>query len=367
MLGAALGFVMPWKAVPIAITFCFLAGTGLATRALARQALSEGPATLAGCAALFSGYACSRPTSAPTFGELTGGFWIPFCCCSSSATATRKRSALRRAFDGSRRTLALVLAGAWLSNPPLGVMASYLLAAVALTSPCSGVLGSVVARRRRRCSRLGLSRVLPCPRRRRTALGPHSPGHRRSRHGREQLALRAATPIRSRTARPRIAGSVSAIAATMLGLAISASLVRWARPRFRGSARWWIPLALIPACAFCFCNSLSRSAVEHSTQAAFPAIPLALARGARSPHGHLFCRPLSGRQDVQLRIVAIASLRDVFLSITARYYVRLPQYCDEEDEVTGMLSVCRAGTGFQGTDEYAPPGADNSLMRHRPA
>ena len=39
----------------------------------------------------------------------------------------------RRAFDGSAVLLALVVAGAWLSNAPLGVMASYLLAAVALT------------------------------------------------------------------------------------------------------------------------------------------------------------------------------------------------------------------------------------------
>ena len=55
MLGAALGLVLPWPLVPIALTFLLLAATGLATRALARQALSDAPATLAGCAALFSG------------------------------------------------------------------------------------------------------------------------------------------------------------------------------------------------------------------------------------------------------------------------------------------------------------------------
>ncbi len=40
----------------------------------------------------------------------------------------------KRAFDGSTALLALVVAGAWLSNAPLGVMASYLLAAVALAA-----------------------------------------------------------------------------------------------------------------------------------------------------------------------------------------------------------------------------------------
>ena len=54
-----------------------LAATGLATRALARQAFADGAATLAGCAALFSGYALFTAYERSAFGELTGGFWIP--------------------------------------------------------------------------------------------------------------------------------------------------------------------------------------------------------------------------------------------------------------------------------------------------
>ena len=65
MMGAALGAFLPWTWVPIALTFLLLAGTGLATRALAREALSEDAATLAGCAALFSGYRSSPRTNAP--------------------------------------------------------------------------------------------------------------------------------------------------------------------------------------------------------------------------------------------------------------------------------------------------------------
>jgi hypothetical protein len=77
MLGAALGMVMPWQFVPVALTFLLLAGTGLGTRALARQALDDGAATLAGCAALFSGYALFCAYERAAFGELAGGFWIP--------------------------------------------------------------------------------------------------------------------------------------------------------------------------------------------------------------------------------------------------------------------------------------------------
>src|SRR3569833_2059356 len=57
MLGAAFGAIFPWKGVQLAILCSFLALTGLASRALAREfGLSDGPATLAGCAALFCGY-----------------------------------------------------------------------------------------------------------------------------------------------------------------------------------------------------------------------------------------------------------------------------------------------------------------------
>jgi uncharacterized membrane protein len=57
MLGAALSLVLPWNLAPIALTFLILLGTGLAVRALALEALDDAPATLAGCAAIFSGFA----------------------------------------------------------------------------------------------------------------------------------------------------------------------------------------------------------------------------------------------------------------------------------------------------------------------
>jgi hypothetical protein len=77
MLGAALGSVLPWTLVPMALTFLLLAGTGLAARALAREALGEGAATLAGCVALFSGYALFTAYERSAFAELAGGIWIP--------------------------------------------------------------------------------------------------------------------------------------------------------------------------------------------------------------------------------------------------------------------------------------------------
>ena len=138
MLGAALGILLPWQFVPIALTFLLLAATGLATRTLAREALSDGAATLAGCAAIFSGYALFCAYERSAFGELTGGFWIPLLLLFALRERRLGGSAVQRALDGSAVPLALVVAGAWLSNAPVGVMACYLLAAVALTAALLG-------------------------------------------------------------------------------------------------------------------------------------------------------------------------------------------------------------------------------------
>ena len=62
------------------------------------------------------------------------------------------------------------------------------------------------------------------------------------------------------------------------------------------------------------------------------------------------------------RVAVIATSVAVFLSITAVTTLVFHQSCDEEDKVDGMLSAYRSGQGFLGTDEYAPPGADDSLM-----
>jgi uncharacterized membrane protein len=134
MLGAALGWVLPWTPVSIVLTFLLLAATGLATRALGRSLLPDGAATLAGCAALFSGYELYNIYKRADFAELTGGFWIPLLLLYLLRDRNPSASLIRRALDGSALPLALVVAGCWLSNAPLGVMGCYLLAAVALAA-----------------------------------------------------------------------------------------------------------------------------------------------------------------------------------------------------------------------------------------
>ena len=133
MLGAALGLMLPWAWVPVAMVFLFLAGTGFAVRGLAREALDDAPATLAGCAALFSGFALFTAYERTAFAELTGSFWIPLLLVFALRARNCDRG-LWRALDGSTMPLALVVAGCWLSDGPVGVMGCYLLAGVAVTA-----------------------------------------------------------------------------------------------------------------------------------------------------------------------------------------------------------------------------------------
>jgi len=70
MMGAALGAVLPWTLVPVVLTYLLLAGTGLAVRALGREVLEDGAATLAGCVA-----------SGRRLRSWLAGCGFRWCCC----------------------------------------------------------------------------------------------------------------------------------------------------------------------------------------------------------------------------------------------------------------------------------------------
>ena len=132
MLGAALGWWLPWAYVPTAMDFLFLGLTGLATRGLARLFLSEAGATLAGATAIFSGYGLYEIYFHGDFALLTGGFWIPLLLLLVLRGRSASPSLPGRVLDNGTLPLALVIAGSWLCNAPLGLMACYLAATLAL-------------------------------------------------------------------------------------------------------------------------------------------------------------------------------------------------------------------------------------------
>jgi hypothetical protein len=133
MLGGLLGLALPWTWVPVAMMFLLLAGTGFATRALARRLLPETAATMAGVAAVLSLYPLFTAYDRAAFGELAGGMWVPLVLLFAMEDRRPEVGVWRRAMDRAA-PLALAVAACWLSDAPAGVMAVYLLVAVALAS-----------------------------------------------------------------------------------------------------------------------------------------------------------------------------------------------------------------------------------------
>jgi hypothetical protein len=124
---------------------------------------------------------------------------------------------------------------------------------------------------------------------------------------------------------------------------------------------WWISLALIPAAVLLLQLPISLPLWNILPKLRFLQFPWRWLVVVEAPLGIFFAAAIWHARRLP-RIIAIGVSCALFLSITAVTLFLFHQDCDSEDSVRGMLAVYRSGQGFEGTDEYAPPGADNSLM-----
>jgi hypothetical protein len=361
MLGAALGAVLPWTLVAPAMVFLLLAGTGLATRALARQALQNAAATLAGCIAIFSGYTLYTVYERSALAELAGGIWMPLIVLLMLRRGVDARG-LRRVVDGSAILLAVAVAGAWLSNAPVGVMSCYLLAAVALVV---AVLDRswVPVMRAAAGAALGLSLaafyLVPAAVEQRWVdirQAVDDPGERIQNsflfghHADPRLALHDLELHR-----------VSWIAVAMLALALGGLLICAARKRLPGERRWWVAVAVIPATVLVLMLPVSLPVWKALPKLQFLQFPWRWLVAVEAPLGIFVAAAALGANRLK-RWTAMVGFAAAFLCLTMVADRVFFQICDQYDAVPGMLQDYGDGGGFQGTDEYAPVGADNSLV-----
>jgi hypothetical protein len=365
MLGAALGLALPWQLVPVALTFLLLAATGLATRALARQALDDGAATLAGCAALFSGYALFTAYERSAFGELAGGFWLPLVLLYLLRERGVASSVWRRALDGSTAPLALAVAGCWLSNLPLGVMGCYLLAAAALAAAWLGrswtpalraAVGAAVG------TALAGTFLLPAAWEQRWVAVQQATDDPAetienswlfARHADRALALHDVELRR-----------VSLIAVSMIAVALIGLLICWGRGKLASPRRWWVLLALIPAAILFLQLPISLALWNLLPKLRFLQFPWRWLVALEGPMAIFFAAAVwpSAPARRWIRIAVAAVCAALFVATTAFTARSFFQVCDDEDNVLAMQEVYRGGAGFEGLSEYAPPRADNSLV-----
>jgi hypothetical protein len=370
ILGAALGAILPWRLVPGVMTFLLLAASGLATRALARRAFSEGPSTLAGCVAIFSGYTLFTAYERSAFAEMTGGFWVPllllFLLRDQGPGAANGNNltvgARRPILDVSVIALTLIVAGAWLSNAPLGVMTGYLLAAVALTLALLA-RSWIPAIRAAFAALLGTGLaafyLVPAAWEQRWVdirQAVDDPGYMIenswlfARHADPRLELHDVELLR-----------VSAIGASMIAVALGGLLVSWLRRALPPNRRWWIPLALIPAVVLFLQLPPSLPIWNLLPKMRFLQFPWRWLVVVEAPMA-LFFSAAVWFPKRWIRALVLTACATLCLAATAVSMISFFQVCDEDDAVSAMVAHYRAGTGFEGSDEYAPPGADNSQV-----
>jgi hypothetical protein len=364
MLGAALGLVLPWQAVPIVLTFLLLAATGLATRALALRGLADGSATLAGCAALSSGYALFTAYERSAFGEMAG-FWIPLLLLLALREGNSAGTVWRRAFDGSAAMLAVVIAGAWLSNAPLGVMASYLLAGIALALAVlqrswAPILRGTVA------AALGIALAA-------FYLVPAAWEQRwvDIRQATDDPGLKIENSfLFGHPADPQLElhnlelTRVSLIVIGMVGIALVGLLVAWRRKTLPANRRWWIPLALIPIAVLILQLPISLPLWNFLPKLRFLQFPWRWLVVLEAPMAVFFAAAVWPRTASPrwVRIAVSTACAALFLASTAIASIYFFQPCDDEDAVAPMVKVYGSGAGFEGVYEYAPIGADNGVV-----
>jgi len=391
MLGAALGAILPWNLAPLALTFIILAATGLAARALALEALDDVPAILAGCVSIFSGFTLFTAYERCAFPEFAGGFWLPLIILfvlrdrpdqsvilsegrdSDRSRRTHFSRVHRRAFSGPTVPLAIALAGAWLSNLPLGVIAGYLLAGTALlwaivNKSWAPLLRAAVAT----VLGLGLAAIywVPATVQRHwvdISQSTQDPGYNFEN---SWLFAHHADPLLAM--HDVVLRQVSWIAVSMIAVALIAVLVCY----FRGSLlkpeknRCWIPLAAIPVVVLFLLFPISRPIWHTLPQMPFLQYPWRMLEAVEAPMSIFFVAAtwptnLNARPSSRVRLarsLILAACAALFIAATVYAGTTYFQICYPEDTVASSLVDYRTGVGFEGLYEYEPPNGDLSIV-----
>lgn len=353
MLGAVLGLVLPWAAVPAVWILLVLTGCAFSMYLLARQWMTRDAAAIAASVYILNPYVLFVVYERAAFAELMAGIWMPLLFL----------YALRRA--PSLAALTLVIATVWLTNAPAAVMACYTLAVISLVAAIAERAWWPVLRAAAAVSiGIGLSAfyLVPAALERAWVVIDRAivPGMRV-----EDSFLFGHT---GEAFHDRVLDKASWIAVAML-IMVAAAIVAGFRQR-RGEEqqkrrlRW--PLLTLSGLILILLVGVSEPVWKHAPELKFLQFPwrwllvlglvLALLVGAA----------LRGvfRDAPSPRAITVRSawvlLIGVLMAFGANHICRQP--CDEEDNVAAQAVTFQEG-GFEGTDEYTTRDADNGAIQ----
>lgn len=369
MLGALLGYLLPWTLVPTALVFLILTATGFAVRAMLRGLadsltgswVSGGKATLAGVIAAVTPYGLFTAYERTAFGELAAAAWIPLLLLFAWRVPDGSIS-LPRGVDRSALWLALIVAATWFTNAPSGVMACYLLAYAALSA-------ALLRREWWPIVRAGIAvpvglGVAAC------YLMPAAVEQKWIEIGRAvDVGMRVEDSwLFARHAAPdlelhdQVLRTASVLVVLTVTLACLGFLIAWLRRRLPTDARpVWLPLAGLVPLIFLLQFPFSAPLWEWLPKLAFLQFPWRWLMVLDLPFA-VFLAVATPWKSVRRRLGSAAGWAVVLVLFTALGTLFFFQYCDDEDDVGNQNAVFQASSGVDGTDEYAALGSDNSLI-----
>jgi len=375
MLGALLGMILPWAAVPIVYTWLALTAAGFGMVVLARRFAGSPVALLAAMIYMANPYMMFTAYERTAYAELLAAAWIPLLLAAALRTRPRVPG------------IALPVALLWLTNAPAAVMGCYALAVVAAirvlfawrsrdgeTWKLAGTFAAGVA------LGLGLAAfyVVPAAYERRwveIAMATLS-GMRIEDNFLFHRTADAAHDEVLRTASWIAVGLVS-VATVLLAWGL------WKRKLFAPSrnasptpglqetfakhnnpALWvpLVPLAVLAVAITVLLTPVSAVVWRVMPEMAFLQFPWRLLAVLAAIVCAGLTLPLSRLKPHGTALVTLGFLLAGVLGWPALYLFR--QACDEEDTVSARLAVFNARTGTDPTDEYTLKGADNDVLGH---
>jgi len=353
MLGAALGFVFPWNAVPGIFIVIAQTMAGLCSFALARRSLSVRAALFGAACYAGNPYALLIVYMRSDFAELLACALMPLVLL-TVLQLCEPRENRRRYAPRAMAFFAVVFAAVWLCNAPAGVMASY---SVAIIFACAAVWEKSLRPLWRGAGGLALGfgltsfYLLPAAFEQRwvNIAQALSSGLQPSDN-----FLYTMINDPEHNVFNGMASSVAILLMVMTGIAGIAAHRGIAGERKSGEARQlWRVLLLLSAAATILMIRPSSVFWEHLPKLRFVQFPWRWMAMLAVPYGYFLAAAVARRRLAWIWGAAVI----VIIGGTATFLVR-SAWWDSED-IPVLQEAIAKDQGFEGTDEYDPAGDDH--------
>ena len=353
MLGAALGFVFPWNAVPGIFIVIAQTMAGLCSFALARRSLSVRAALFGAACYAGNPYALLIVYMRSDFAELLACALMPLVVL-TVLQLCEPREHRRRYAPRATAFFAVVFAAVWLCNAPAGVMASY---SVAIIFACAAVWEKSLRPLWRGAGGLALGfgltsfYLLPAAFEQRwvNIAQALSSGLQPSDN-----FLYTMINDPEHNVFNGMASSVAILLMVMTGIAGIAAHRGIAGERESGEARrLWRVLLLLSAAATILMIRPSSVFWEHLPKLRFVQFPWRWMAMLAVPYGYFLAAAVARRRLAWIWGAAVI----VIIGGTATFLVR-SAWWDSED-IPVLQEAIAKDQGFEGTDEYDPAGDDH--------